>query len=115
MEEDYSDLFEKEFTVSGGGELTREGKLVDIDFDIGVTIIDKNDEDHYIYCLRGKSYYGEEKRFLLNPPFYKEVFEHFVAGIRLGSISRDDTEEIRAKHNYAGHSRASSANCAFSK
>ncbi len=115
MEEDYSDLFEKEFIVSGGGELTREGKLVDIDFDIGVTIIDKNDEDHYIYCLRGESYYGEKERHIPNPPFYKEVFEHLVAGIRLGSISRDDIEGIKANHNYMGHSRASSANCAFSK
>ena len=66
-----------------------DGLLIDIDYDIGITIVDKYEKDMYIYCLLGrlgfKAKWGEEKETSLEDE-YDEKFEIVTNGIKNGYI-----------------------------
>ncbi|KKL75783.1 hypothetical protein LCGC14_2051380 [marine sediment metagenome] len=115
MEEDYSDLFEKDFTITSPNrtvDMTITGKLVGIDPDIGITIVDKNDRDHYIYCLRSGLTLGPKGKG--NKKFYADMFEVLVQGIRAGEIKREDVQDIELSHNFMlSGGKASPETCAF--
>ena len=92
----------------------RPGQLVDIDFDIGITIIDKNNPDLYLFCSYGNTV---EPMPLRIKEMYNETFNMIIEGIRAGVVDLTVMEKtIRAEGfgDNVGHG-PSSENCAFNK
>lgn len=52
MQDQYEKLEGKEIIYTMGDD-TLIGKVVGIDYDIGITVVDKNDTDRYLICIPG--------------------------------------------------------------
>ena len=68
------------------------------EFDIGITIVDNDNKDHYLYCLRGPSSglveYSSDSAY----KFYNELFENIIAMLKEGIFDDSILEEIRKKY-----------------
>lgn len=62
-----------------------------IDYDLGVTIINKNDYDHEVYCINGFSSKNTTS------PYYDECFKFIIKCIRKGKFKQKDLHKLADK------------------
>ena len=101
------------YTDSTGAE--GEGFVVGCEYDIGITIVNNANKDHYLYCLRGPSAYPELYSKDLDYEYYNELFENIVAMFKDGFFNSKITREIRNKYNESHDMSNGPENCAFNK
>ncbi len=120
-DQEREELMACEFVVVGGGEDEIPAKLIDIDYDIGITIVNRNNTDQYLYCLISKSAmtkeeYGEHYTYWEDHPgLYDEIFELMVTNIRAGEIKRVSYRQILNKYSAQSSYNPSSETCAFNQ
>ena len=115
MEKDYSELLEKDFDVKINGS-TCHGKLVGIDYDIGITIVSKEDPDNYLVCLRGepvcrKMFPGHKFDLKL----HNALFTVIADGIKAGVVDCAEYERVLSDMSGMIPGTASSSRCAFNQ
>ena len=115
-EQEHDELMACEFVVKGEwyeGPYTTPGKLVDIDSDVGLTIVNKEDNEDYLYCLIGPSV-SMKGDFSIIPGLYDALFQEAIEGIRKGVINLTDREVSKSFKSSPGQN-PSSDKCAFNK
>ena len=115
-EQEREELMACEFVVKGNMLINEpQGRLVDIDPDIGFTIIDKNNTDRYLCCLHGLATKKNP-----TPQDLKNInalFEMTITGIQEGVVDLDKIEshlKNNGSPNNVGYN-ASSETCAFNR
>ncbi len=93
-EQEHNELMECEFVVKGicnEGPYITPGKLVEIEYDIGITIIDKEDHTNYLYCLLGPTVCKNDG---INTPdgLYDTLFQGVIQDIKNGVIDLTSKE-----------------------
>jgi len=91
-----------------------DGYIAGCDYDIGITIIDNNDRNKYLYCFRGPSYSPNFKY----DDHHKESFENSIAMFEKGFFDRRIDLEIDRKYNknqLPSGRAAGPDSCAFNK
>ncbi len=87
-EQERDELMACEFVVKGnwdGEDHIVPGRLIDIDFDIGITIVDKDNPDRHLECLVGPSAEkGAKENWDQYPGLYEAIFQDIVREIREG-------------------------------
>lgn len=114
-DQEREELMACEFVVvrSNGDEIP--GKLVDIDFDIGITIINRNDSTDYLACIRSSLIFPEATPEEV--VIYKFLFDAMLTGIKGGKVEFSILQSIiknTGKFLRAG-AEPSSETCAFNK
>lgn len=111
-ETEREELMACEFVViSGYG--TFPGLLVDIDRDIGLTIVNKDNTDHYLICHIGDTVIPSKTPE--EAVMYNELFDLTVEGIRTGTISLRVLEERMNSFQQTAGNNPSSEACAFNQ
>ena len=85
-EKDYTYLEGKEIDwVRDDGKIFR-GVVIGCDYPIGITIVDKENTDHYLECLRSKRTVRimTRKSPLVNAQFYSAQFLNLICEIKRG-------------------------------
>ena len=79
-------------------DIDTDGYVVGCDYDIGITIVENNHKDHYLYCLRwpssGLVEYSSDSTY----EFYNELFKNIIAMLKEGIFDDSILEEIRKKY-----------------
>jgi hypothetical protein len=114
MSEDYSELLDKEVKViEANGLISYTGIVIGIDFDIGITIINKEDKDDYLLCYLGETVQpaeDEEEKEL-----YNRLFSWAVEAIRQGVMDFKESNEISFIAGRRPGNDPSSDFCAFNR
>ena len=96
MKTDYPELEGKEITVIHSVE-SYTGIVVGCNRDIGITIINKDDHDHYLACLQGPSapnYTGWPGANIEADHINKTIFKTMVTQIEAGLFLEESIYEI---------------------
>ena len=88
-----------------------EGYIAGCDYDIGITIVNNEDKEDYLYCLKGPSYDSS----IEDNDYYKESFENAIAMFKDGFFDRRIDVEIDKKYGKTGGNNAGPHTCAFNK
>lgn len=107
----YSELSGKEIDYEDE-KGTRKAIIVAVEEDIGITIVDKNDKNHHLLCLRCKNAPNYIKSKNLDP---EKTFEVLVNQIKEGKVNGVEAEMIyrKGKMYYGGN--LSADYCAFAQ
>ena len=101
------------FIDSDGRE--HEGYIAGCEYDIGVTIVDNNDRDKYLYCLSGPSAipkaYTEDSDY----EYYNDNFEVLISMFKNGFYDDRTDEAVSDKYSTRSVPGASVDSCAFNK
>jgi len=97
------------------GKVMFSGLVVGCDYDIGVTIVNTEDKDDYLYCLVGPSANPEIYRSNVDRAYYNETFENLIAMFKKGFIDVNIDHEIDMKYGTKEPGIASPEGCAFNK
>lgn len=92
----------------------RKGIVIGCNYDIGLTIVDKDDKDYYLLCFNGKESPGMKSGRLKitgDPRKYKMLFYSAVAQIKKGVINASKFDSIAAALNDYAQSNLSAENC----
>ena len=91
------------------------GLIVGCDYDIGITIVNADNKNEYLSCLRGPSS-GFIKLYCDSDyEYYNEMFENYIAMFNEGFYDIRIMKEIDKKYNEISGRHASSEGCAFNK
>ena len=90
-----------------------DGLIAGCDYHVGITIVDNNNKDFYLYCFRGPSY----DPLIEDNNYHKESFENAIAMFKDGFFDRRIDIEIDKKHGeyHITGQNASAATCSFNK
>jgi len=97
--------------IDSKGKFIGKGKVVGCDYDVGITIVDKDNPNVYFGCLAGPSstlwniHYSEE--------LYKALFDSIVNQIKSGILSYKAMDHVEKIHNMAPGYNASAEHCPF--
>lgn len=89
-------------------------KIIHYDYDIGVTVVNADDENDYLICMHGPSSVAAKTSYW-NKDRYDKIFKYLSYIIASNKVFDDD---YILEHVYNGiHNKryASSANCAFNQ
>jgi len=100
--------------ISCNGDET-EGFVVGCDYDIGVTVVNNDDKDEHLYCLKGPSSYSHLYTEDCNYAWYDDVFENIIEMFRRGFFDVNIIVEISRKFAEPHGGKPSSNTCAFNK
>jgi hypothetical protein len=113
----YEELEGREIELINQHGVKYTGIVVGCDYDIGLTIMNKDDKDHYLVCLQGpSSHQWMESWDDRQLKFYRECFEETTLMIKDGFIDYKVVIELVSKHGLDGGLRrgASQDTCSFS-
>lgn len=116
-EVDYSELVGKEVNVRLSDGSIKHGVVSYIDYDIGITIQEK-DTQKYIFCTNGSlsPLWKEEETEVYEDEKYRGIFDYVAEGIRKGEIQAYRIHEMVMKATgHSTHSRPSAETCAFAQ
>jgi hypothetical protein len=115
--EDYSQYEGKEITIEDDGGYESHfytGIVIGCDYDLGITIINKNDTKYYLMCLNGPSSPQMTSRVRkVQEEDYKIVFDAMIKGIKIEFLSANDLHSIIASVGWTSNIQASSETCSF--
>jgi len=117
-EKDYQYLKELDFIVISNG-IEIPGKVAEVEFDIGITIVNKNDHTQYLSCLRSPLIVAHEikntNKSSISEKEYKEFFNYLVRCITRGKLSLvDSNNKLKNISGRSGGNSPSIDTCAFS-
>jgi len=92
-----------------------EGYIAGCDYDIGITIVNNEDKDNYLYCLKGPSAYPELYKDDSVYQHYNEKFEEIIEMFKNGFFNIKIALEIGKKYGKTGGNNAGPHTCAFNK
>ena len=117
-EEEREELLACEFTVKWDdydGPKETLGKLVDIDVDIGITIINRDDPEDFLRCLAGPgANVGQTGGWEAHPGLYEEIFKGIINEIKEGFMDLT-SNEITDRYNVNPGSNPGPDSCAFNR
>ena len=87
--------------------------VVGCNFDIGLTLVDANDKDNYLFCMRGEMY--PKKLTGRNDKRYKCVFYSLVSMLKKGCVDMRIILEVVNCFGKNNGGYPSSSNCSFSQ
>ncbi len=100
---DYSHLVNKEFTYTNLVLKEGNARLVNAEFDVGLTIIDADNTDLYLICMTSiditDSGYMDTDAFIA---MYTELFNSVIEMIEKGHLDLSSLNIIIEKHEYPG-------------
>lgn len=98
-ERDYSDLEGKEITyINPWDGIECDGIVVGCDFDIGISIVSKENPDYYVYCLLGPSAPNAPPIELYQ--IYPAMFYTAVRMIKKGTLDGRKLDVVRGRPGY---------------
>lgn len=120
-EQERQELMECKFDVTNSSGKSLPGKLVDVDYYIGITIVNESNHDNYLYCLIGKramteKQYGRNYTYWEDHPgLYDELFQLVIVSIREGNLKIRGLDRIADKNGAGKGGSASAEICAFNQ
>ena len=93
---DYSKLEGKKIEYFWGDNI-REGLVVGVDFNIGITIVDANNHDNFILCLAGPLSPTREQFVTMTDKQYKNSFNYYIEAIKSGKLNMDEATDFYEK------------------
>ena len=116
-EQEHEELMACEFVVKGiwdDGPYTVPGRLVEIDSDIGITIVSKENSTDYLYCILGPSVSNNLLNMHPTPGLYDALFKKTVQDIRNGVIDLTNTQVSKEFDTIPGEGPSADF-CAFNR
>jgi len=92
-----------------------EGIIVGCDIDIGITLVNNNNKDDYLYCLRGPGSYPELYTKDSYYAWYVDIFESIIEMFKGGFFDVKVMKEVSRKFGEGTSLPPSSNSCAFNK
>lgn len=111
-ERDFSSLIDKEVIYTDGSN-EYIGKIVNIDYDIGLTIVDKDNPNEYLVCLIGPSAHKNYDKKLDEK--WPSIFYSTVRQIKNGKLTPNICEKILHSINQFSASDPGPEYCAFNQ
>lgn len=112
---DYSHLTDR-IVEWRNGKLEFTGKVVLVDFDLGITIVDADDKDHYLTCLQGpigyRTIHGHDSPRPIKS--YVRVFNKMVKMIEEGHYEIQDLPDNAGVEDPFSRNPSSSS-CVFAQ
>ena len=99
----------------GSGWDDIEGVIVGCEYDIGITLVNNNNKDDYLYCLKGPGSYPELYTKDSCYAFYDDVFENIIEMFKGGFFDVKIAKEVGRKFGEKSRLPPSSDSCAFNK
>ena len=84
----------EEFVVVIDGDRTEKGKVVGCDYDIGITIVGRNDHDLHLFCIAGPSSTLWGVLYSANKNVYDKLYTRTVEQIKKGAVNVDELHQL---------------------
>ena len=115
-EEDYKSLIGKTVRYIYEREMIDiTGIVINIDQEIGLTIVNEDNPDHYLVCLNGTKSPKRKLFTIQSLQLYKELFNYIVKAIPEGIIDVEKLKAINTQNYLSNFGMPDSSTCAFSK
>ena len=104
----------KDVKVMDGSGYIYTGLVVGCDYDIGITIVDKDDKNVFLVCLNGSLSPVQEYRF--PEKLYDKLFYLLVGSVGLSRLSFKEIESVICVEGQKGRFiKLSEKTCAFNQ
>lgn len=120
-DQEHDELVNAKFTViSFRGFHTEQpdripGRLVEIDSHLGATVINRDNTDEYLWCIRGPgAHKASAEEWAKHPGAFDEIFQWLVDSIKSGILDLTD-HSISIKTGVPEGGRPSSDFCIFNQ
>lgn len=110
-QDDYPE-YEGRVIIFDNGSITYSGLIVGFNRSVGVTIVDANNKDKYLFCFRGPVAPGHIKGLEKRD---QAVFDYLVKAVEQGVYNDEEFQEAMSEVGGSSSGAASAAGCAYAQ